>query len=311
MGFLDLVNRRLDHLQAYTSFRYYRDTKYLAAQWIKAWGKLNCDDINTEMIQDYVLKRSKVSKYTGNKELRLLRALFNFGVKKKYITDNPTIAIEFFPKEKKVRYVPSKEDVAKVLLAAEPEVQDYLYCIKETLARSIEINRLTWDDVNFDGRFVILYTRKKKGGSLTPRKVPMTNKLFEVLSRRHARRDLRKPWVFWHSWTNQKTGKELYGPYGDRRRIMRTLCKKVGVKYFRFHALRHFSASVLDNANVGIGSIQRILGHENRLTTEIYLHSMGDSDRMAMDVLDAETNVLEKSPTQSPTQAGFAKKRKG
>jgi integrase len=43
---------------------------------------------------------------------------------------------------------------------------------------------------------------------------------------------------------------------------------------FRFHALRHFGASLLDQSNVPIGSIQRILGHENRTTTEIYLHAI-------------------------------------
>jgi integrase len=42
----------------------------------------------------------------------------------------------------------------------------------------------------------------------------------------------------------------------------------------------------MDQANVPIGSIQRILGHENRLTTEIYLHSIGDSEREALRILN-------------------------
>jgi len=68
---------------------------------------------------------------------------------------------------------------------------------------------------------------------------------------------------------------------------MRTLCDRAGVKYFRYHALRHFGASLLEQANVPIGSIQRLLGHEHRSTTEIYLHSIGESERGAMDVLNA------------------------
>jgi integrase len=52
-------------------------------------------------------------------------------------------------------------------MAADPETQDYLWTLKETLGRMSEINRLTWTDVDFDGRFVILYTRKKLGGHLT------------------------------------------------------------------------------------------------------------------------------------------------
>ena len=58
------------------------------------------------------------------------------------------------------------------------------------------------------------------------------------------------------------------------------------ITYFRFHPLRHFGASLLDAENVPFGSIQRILGHQNRTTTEIYLHSIGESDRDAIDVLN-------------------------
>ncbi len=79
---------------------------------------------------------------------------------------------------------------------------------------------------------------------------------------------------------------------------MQSLCSRVGVRYFRYHALRHLGASILDNANVNIGSIQRILGHENRTTTEIYLHSIGESEREAMKVFEA---ISENSHTDSHT----------
>ena len=86
---------------------------------------------------------------------------------------------------------------------------------------------------------------------------------------------------------------------------MKTLCKRAGVRYFRYHALRHFGASVLDSANVNIGSIQLILGHENRTTTEIYLHSIGESEREAMRIYE---ELTEKSHTEShiETEKGLA-----
>ena len=42
----------------------------------------------------------------------------------------------------------------------------------------------------------------------------------------------------------------------------------------------------MDAMNVPIGAIQRILGHENRTTTEIYLHSISDIERRAMIVFE-------------------------
>ena len=60
------------------------------------------------------------------------------------------------------------------------------------------------------------------------------------------------------------------------------IVKKKGVRYFRFHPLRHAGASIMDRQNVSIGVIQRIQGHENRRrTTEIYLHSVGEMERHA------------------------------
>ena len=155
------------------------------------------------------------------------------------------------------------------------------------MGRMSEINNLTWQEVNLERRYVVLYTRKKRGGHLTPRTIPMCERLYDVLSRRFKRRDKRKPWVFWHRYWDRFKKDWVEGPYNNRRRIMKTLCEKAGVRYFRFHALRHFGASMLDQSGVPIGSIQRILGHENRSTTEIYLHSIGDHEREAMDVLNA------------------------
>ena len=296
MGFLELVNRRLDFLKGYKSERYYTDHVYLARKWLKQWKGLNCGEISTDMVESYLCKRKKVSAYTANHDLRHLRALFNFGIKKSWIAVNTTKGISFFPVEKKAKYVPPIEDVLKVLLVADPDTQDYLYTIKETLGRMSEVNRLTWEDVDFKDRCVILYTRKKKGGHLTPRKVPMTDRLYRILLHRYKHRDKSKPWVFWHRYRSRKENKWLEGLYRDRKGLMKGLCRKTGVKYFRYHALRHLGASILDNANVNIGSIQRILGHENRTTTEIYLHSIGETEREAMRIFE---RVTEKSHTNS------------
>jgi integrase len=287
MAFLTLINKRLDYLQAYRANSHYMETKYLAKRWVKEWKSKLCSEICAEDIQQFVLKRRKVSNYTANKEIRYLRAMFNFGVKKRYIQGNPTSGVEFLPVEKKVKYIPSQEDIDRVIAEATPEVQDYLWTIRDTLGRMSEINRLTWDDVDFKQLTVTLYTRKKRGGHLTPRKIPMTLRLHNILKRRNAERKRDIPWVFWHEFTSSKTGIKMVGPFAERKKIMSTLCKNAGVRYFRFHALRHASASVMDSKNVPIGAIQRILGHENRTTTEIYLHSIGGTERDAINTLEA------------------------
>lgn len=51
--------------------------------------------------------------------------------------------------------------------------------------------------------------------------------------------------------------------------------------------------------NVPIGSIQKILGHEQRTTTEIYLHSIGEAEKQAMVIYEA---ARKKSHTKSHTE---------
>ena len=55
----------------------------------------------------------------------------------------------------------------------------------------------------------------------------------------------------------------------------------------------------MDANNVPIGSIQKILGHENRSTTEIYLHTFCDAEKEAISVYEC---ARQNSHTESHTK---------
>jgi len=287
MDFKELVNKRLDYVKTHNSISHYRDNRYNAKRWVKKWDELMCGEITQDMVQGHINERLNISPCTANQDLRYLRAAFNFGKKHSYITCDPTQGIEFFPVEDKAKYIPSSEDIDRVITQAKPDTQDYLWVIRDTMARVSEVNRLTWDDVNLAEKTVTLRTRKKKGGNLTPRTIHMTSKVYEIMSRRYLKRDKSIPWVFWHKYKRRKTGVIVVGPYQDRKRIMKNLCDKAGVRYFRFHPLRHAGASLMDINNVPIMAIQKILGHENRTTTEIYLHSSQNIERQAIEIYES------------------------
>ena len=56
----------------------------------------------------------------------------------------------------------------------------------------------------------------------------------------------------------------------------------------------------MDCNNVPIGAIQKILGHENRSTTEIYLHGIGDIEKAAIAVYES---ARQNSHTNSHTKS--------
>jgi len=300
MGFLELVNTKLDIVKAYNSDQYYKAYLYMARRWIDRWGKLMCSSIKTEIIEKFLFDRRKKSAFAANKDLRHLRTIFRLGQNRKLIASNPTDGIKFFPLSKKLKYIPPLEDIERIISLAKPDTQDYLWTLRDTMARVGELNRLTWDDVVFEKEkgYVVLYTRKKRGSNLTPRKVQMTSRLYAIMRRRYAVRDENQPWVFCNSYKDPKTGQKVVGPFRYRKTIMKTLCKEAGVKAFSYHCLRHAGASLMDSLNVPIGSIQKILGHEHRTTTEIYLHSISEAEHEAIDLFERAT---QKSHTKSHT----------
>ena len=87
---------------------------------------------------------------------------------------------------------------------------------------------------------------------------------------------------------------------------MKSLCDKAGVKYFRFHPLRHFGASQMMKEGVDPKTIQELLGHSNFRTTEIYLHLIRGTNQDAVSKLDSMLtgggNVLRFEKRKTKTQ---------
>jgi hypothetical protein len=134
MAFIELANRRLDHVKAYCSDRHYNDYRYLARRWIERWGAMSCGEIVLETVELFILDRSRVSPHTASSEIRYLRATFNFGKKKRWITKDPKEGLAFLPVEKKIKYIPPQEDIEKVIAAADDDTQDYLWAIRDPAA---------------------------------------------------------------------------------------------------------------------------------------------------------------------------------
>jgi transposase-like protein len=108
MALLELVNLRLDYVQACKCSTYYLEYVYLARRLVRIWTGINCSDITTRMVQDFLIQRGKDSAFAANKDLRYLRATFNFGIKQGLIKTNPSHGLEFMPVDRKLKYFPPK-----------------------------------------------------------------------------------------------------------------------------------------------------------------------------------------------------------
>lgn len=189
---------------------------------------------------------------------------------------NPCTTIKKYPEEPYYAYNPPPEDIDKVRMVASQDERDLIETLYHLLARRSEAVRLTWEDVNFERKWVRLYTRKRRGGDLQEDYLPMNDTLYKVLYRRWKRRD--------------KTASNVFS-FSDiqLRYMMGELCKKARVKPFGFHAIRHHVSSVLnDSGKASMKQIQKLLRHRRQATTERYLHTIEGSLYEAAKVLDSK-----------------------
>jgi len=296
MDLLDLLNLRLDYLleRAYSD-SHYKKTKYAAQRLLDYFGKVPCSAITRMKADEFLM--AVVKEHTpvaGNEDLRVLRAAFSWAMKRgqRHIQDNPFAGLETFPNDKprERKKTPKSNELDRMIKAAKPQHRPYLWVLRETMARSIEVHRLTWNRVNFEERYIELETHKNRNREPVLRQVPMTDKLYEVLSSLYADRDPGKEWVFWTRSYNAATSRMEEGPYKrGRYSMLKKVCRDAGVDYYTFHRFRASGASVMDNSGALLPGIQRILGHADRRSTEIYLEKLRDVERDAMDIYERES----------------------
>lgn len=271
MDFIRLCESRLKELETRRSPKWFKENQLLLEKLILLWGRKK--EIIRDDIEKVLNETAKTSHFNANAQLKMIKALFNHGIEKEWLVSNPAGKIKKYPVAKAKKYIPSQEDIKKVFRIAKPLDRLYLLVLAHTLGRVSAVNQLKWEDIQ--PNFITLYTRKARNSDLKAITIPINKTLSETIKQIPKEGE----YVF----INPKTGK----PYEYRKKLLKTLCNKAKVRYFSFHALRHFGASKLDNAGVPLTDIQAILGHERATTTDIYLQSLRGSTKKALKQLES------------------------
>ena len=241
--------------------------------------------ITRHVIDTFVTELSRIiSKKTANKHKTELSSLWTWANKEGLVQGNPPQQIDAYAVKKTVKYVPPSVVIAKLLNSADEGFEkDFLLCLLHTAARISEIRNLAWEDVDLSHRTVTLWTSKRRGGNSEPRKIAMSQTLYEVLERLNGQRTAAETHVF----TDPKTGTAYTRTCNRIKFFMSNLCARAGVAPFSAHSLRHFMATHFDDPH----RAQKVLGHKNLRTSEIYLHDLG-VDRKAAGIFESITNEI-------------------
>lgn len=282
-------SKYLDFAEPRFSKKVFEEKRSLLVTLSGRWGGgLPVKDVTVDMVALYLEERAKaVSGNAANKDRKNLLALWNWGMKRHDLQANPVSKVDRFKHDRETQYTPTEKDVLKVLAVATRDEKVMLIAYLRTAARRSEIFRWTWaDDINFEKREVRLGTRKTSDGSMSYEWLPMNKTLYDDLWWLWNNRKFKEsPFVFVDDHPGPNYGK----PFVVRRKFMKGLCKRAGVKEFGFHAMRRHVASVLaDTHKISSKTIQRILRHKNVTTTERYIQNINHDLSPVMDLLDHE-----------------------
>lgn len=279
-SFREVANEYLDHSKRRFSDKNYHGKTYIF-RCFQVWlgddySAFKC--ISARQLESYLSTLPRNTNF--NRHRKALCSLFAWARKRGLIEINPCIFVDRMPESQKRKAIPSQEEMARILLSAGSH-RPFFICLFGLAARLGEINNLRWEDVNFDGRIVTLWTRKGTG-EIRPQKKPMNEEVFSELSRLYDKRST--GWVF----PNPKTGE----PYRNRRAQIRSACLLAGCPYYPWHSIRHYVASLLaDSIKASLPTIAKMLGHQKVSTTARYIQSLGQDVVEAAEMLTTSTRV--------------------
>ena len=255
--------------------------------WKEKLGRYNLQDVSPALIgkcrdellsQPFVTPTGKEKKRTPATVLRymaLLSHVFNVAVKEwEWLAESPMSRVKK-PKvsNNRIRYL-SADELERLRTQAARSENPYLLTVLEvavgTGMRYSEIMTLRWRNVLFEGDTTALVLLEQTKNS-EPRGVPLAGKAFETV---RALRDAHKKAN--HGKVNTAALLFPSTRTKDRpvqmRKSWETALERAGIEHFRFHDLRHTTASYLAMEGATAPEIAEVLGHKDLQMVKRYAH---------------------------------------
>ena len=242
----------------------------------------------------------------------VLRALLSEAFEDERITVNPVIGLSKLFRNKRNEKPESDcffahDEVTKLLQTALVHFSNYypmILCASRTGMRLGELIALKWDDIDFNKRFVNVNQSDYRGiealtKSRRSRQVDISNQLYETLVLWKAKQS-----QLFQSWKEAspvyvfttETGCKI-NPNHFRDLVWKKCLELAGIRYIKFHALRHTFASLLLQKGESPVYVQKQLGHHSiDQTVGTYGHLIPGDNRSAVNKLDDTELVYRERP---------------
>lgn len=262
----------------YSTLRGYREV--LKNYLLPAFGKVEVSDITEEDVARFQAEVSKnVSAVRTNNIMGLLRYIMKVCLRRKLISENPTMGIRPLTEKQPDIDPLTKEELDLALSKVIPHYRPLFTCLAWTGARPNELFALRWKDVDFKRNEIRINKGRVRGSEDLPktasssRIVPMLSVVRDALEQAKQQGTVSLDGHVFTTKSGQPIDKHL-------DHIWRTALRKAGLRHRPSYQLRHTFASLCLQSGVAPGWLANVLGHSTLQTTfKHYARFIKDSSK--------------------------------
>lgn len=301
--FTDTMDEYLKKSKAENQPSTYKRNK-LSAQYLKAFfgsRRVRAIEGNEVLMRKYINERKKqirakqlkqgreeheISYTTINRELAIMRAMYNVLIKAGKVIRNPVSLVTFFEEVQKERVL-TRDEIVRIMteiIKADvryDHLKDIVVIALQTAMRVGEILAMEKKWVNLKDGIITVprYSMKRKKKD---KRVPINSAILPIL-KRQLRQNRHSKYVL----INPKTGTR----FTDIKNAWNGILKKAGlegkpgVDKIRFHDLRHTAATELARKGKDMKFIAQYLGHADVRTSARYIHYSDEDLKEGAEVL--------------------------
>ena len=254
------------------------------------WGGVPIGRIHKAMTTDYRRRRHSektVSDTTINRDLEALRHILFWAVDEGLLTQNPLSRMRLVTERRKPRAIMNVDEEDSLLASAAPHLRMIIVMALDTGMRRGELLSELWEHVDFTRKLLFVTRSKTAGGE--SREIPLTERVYSLLdASRHGEGRI---FTF------------LHRPIHNIKTAWKAAIRRAGIRYCRFHDLRHTFNTRLMEAGVMQEVRKALMGHSSgEDVNSIYTHVELPAKREAIRKL--ELWVANQRSQPQPQQGG-------
>ena len=275
-----MVDRFIQYIEtekrysALTVKAYRRDMDRFALYMKEAYGVRDLSKVNTPMVKSFLvdLKEEGLSNRSINRMVSTLKTFYKFCLREEWVKKSPMTGIRNLKTPKNlVKFVP-ESDIHKVSFEKDGDYtikrDELLFeLLYQTGIRKAELIGLKDGDVDFGAKRIKVLGKRNK-----ERFIPVGDELLQMVRHYQALRD--ECFGEGHAdrlLLNDKG--EAMTPYFVYNKVHRILEAVTSLKQKSPHVLRHTFATHLLDEGASLLAIQKLLGHTELATTQVYAHN--------------------------------------